>query len=76
MKIFKTGDVVEYIGKSSAWNKGHIHIVHECLYLGAGNFKYSTTRGAWFKASDFKLIRPTNKESLKQLDAVLFEDDQ
>lgn len=74
MKTFKTGDVVEYIGKSTSWDKGDIHIIHECEYQGRGRFEYSTTQGAWFKASDFKLIRLADKQSFKELDDMLKEE--
>lgn len=74
MKTFKTGDVVEYIGKDTSWDRGEMHIIYECEYQGRGRFEYSTNNGAWFKASDFKLVRLADKQSFKELDAMLKEE--
>lgn len=72
---FQTGDVVKYIGKGT-WKKDAIHIIHECDYLGKGQFQYSTNRGAWFDTEDFVLIRKADKQSFKDLDKYLKEEDE
>ena len=75
MAKFETGDVVQYLGKDTFWSRGDaIHIIHEVSYIGKGHFEYTTNQGAWFQASDFKLIRKADKASFKQLDKDLKEE--
>ena len=68
MSNFQIGDVVEYIGPRD-WSKDHI--IHEVVYEGNGHFCYSTHKGAWFRDSDFKLIRKADSKSFAKLDKDL-----
>lgn len=71
MAAFNTGDLVEFVGNSSFWEKGNQHIINDVSYEGGGSFSYSTNRGAWFKAKDFKLIKRADKATFRQLDKDL-----
>lgn len=73
---YHTGDVVKYINRNGSWKYGSIHIIHETSYEGNGVFKYSTNRGAWFDSKDFTLVRRADKDSFKQLDKSLEDEEE
>jgi len=72
---FFTGDLVSYQGSPERpWIVGEKHIIYECSYQGGGDFEYSTDKGAWFTAKDFKLIYRATKDTFKRLDDSFGED--
>lgn len=76
IKPFTVGDTVKYTGNSKFWNKGELHIIHECDVRGVNEYEYSTNKGAWFNHKDFEFISPVSKESVTQLLKDSDDDDE
>jgi len=62
---FRMGDVVEYVGKERHWRGKH-HVIEQAQFDG-DSFEYSTSRGAWMRHKDFKLVRDADAQSLCEL---------